>query len=478
MAEFCTKCFSALNDKGQCPVCDARAIAAASVVPEIPEIPDIPDIPDVPMAPAVPAYDEDATQRVRQAAPVASVASAVPAASVPKFCMKCGNGLDENGKCPVCDAPPVPPAPRFCLKCGNGLDENGKCPVCDAPPAAPVLKFCLKCGNGLDENGKCPVCDAPPVSMASLSDMAQTAVAVEEAPPAKKESKSVTALSVIATVLLSICLFVTMLLSVSVLTVRTTVSKGGVAKVANNLDMPKLLKSVGSAGDAEFDQIYSFFYDAYGIEMDEEKLGELLEKSTVPQYISEKVGGFTDDFFAGKAELVVTREELEDLVAENENLIEKEMPEDYELTKADHKRIAGWMIKNGEDEVRIIATEDLQDQAPVVYQTVNIGLSWVAFTFFMLLSALIAFVMCRNSLSQAAIGGGVVCILLGGVTTLAAALALIPGLWSSVFGDKLAWNVVGAVLEANILIFGLLLFLGIALLVTRTVVKFVKSKKE
>ena len=98
--------------------------------------------------------------------------------------------------------------------------------------------------------------------------------------------------------------------------------------------------------------------------------------------------------------------------------------------------------------------------------------------FFLLLSALIGFAMCRNSLSQAAIGGGVVFILLGGVTALAAAVvAWIPGLWSSIAGSNLALLLVGSLLTVNALIFAILLAVGILLLVARTVVKHILKKR-
>ena len=464
MAGFCTKCFAELDENGLCPVCSGAAPAPsapqASGIPEAPITQVLYEAPEVPAAPVAPA---------------------------PKFCMKCGNGLDENGLCPVCDAPPAPPAPKFCMKCGGGLDENGNCPVCDAPPAPPAPKFCMKCGGGLDENGLCPVCDAPPV--ASLADMAATAVAVEEAAeetaevaPAedRKPKKKVSALSVIATVLLSICLFITMLASVGVLTVRNTISAGGVANLTEELDVAELLKSTGQADGDAFGKLYERLERDHGIVMDDEKLGELLEESTVPAYVSEKAGEFTGDFFSGDAELVITKDEMVELVKENRDLLEAEIAQEFgdqKISNADCQQIADWMF-NG-DEIVLISTDDLQDSAPVIYQTVNIGLSWVALAFFLLLSALIGFVMCRNSLSQAAIGGGVVFILLGGITSIATAIvAWIPGLWTALPLNAMILSLVGAVLKVNILIFGGLLLLGVLFLVARSVVKAILRKKN
>ena len=187
---------------------------------------------------------------------------------------------------------------------------------------------------------------------------------------------------------------------------------------------------------------------------------------------------FTDDFFKGDAELVITKEEMIDLVRDNADLLEEEIPNGYDrdLNYEDYERIANWLFN--EDELVLISTDNLKDSAPTLYRTATIGLSYVALAFFLLLSALIIFVMCRNSLSQAAIGGGVVFLLLGGLTAVAAALvAWIPGLWKDIAGGNLILSVVGSVLATNGWIFGILLFLGISMLVTRTIVKHMKSKK-
>ena len=206
MAEFCTKCFTALNEDGQCPLCGHRNTHAATptinyAAIEVEEAPAVAPVIEVPTAPVY----------------------------VARFCMKCGGSLDENGLCPVCDAPAPAPVSKFCMKCGSALGENGLCPICDAPApvVAPAPNFCMKCGGSLDENGLCPICDAP-TPMADLSEIAQTAVATEEqlaeAPiEEKKKDKKPSALSVIATILLSLCLFVTMLASVGIITVRNTV---------------------------------------------------------------------------------------------------------------------------------------------------------------------------------------------------------------------------------------------------------------
>ena len=449
MAGYCVKCFTELNEQGLCPVCDAHTIAAMAQ----------------PATPAAPVY-------VAPEVPVPPTAPVYAAPEIPMY---------EETALLVEDEIPAPTSCKFCGKCGSALGENGLCPICDA---APALKFCMKCGGALDENGLCPACD----TVVALEDTAVTnavavdaavAVAEDVAPAEKKAPKKVTALSVIATVLLSICLFVTMLASTGILTIRNTISKNGIANLTESLDVTQLLKSTGTADNDAFGKLYDRLERDHGIELDDEKLGELIDESTVPDYVSNKVGEFSGDFFSGDAELVITKDEMVDLVWENRDLLENEIDKDFDdhkINKADCRQIADWLFND--DELVIISTDQLQDTAPVLYQTANIALSWVAFGFFLLLSALVGFVMCRNSLSQAAIGGGVVFILLGTVGAFAAAVvAWIPGLWSSIAGNNLILSVVGSVLKVNAWIFAALLVLGILMLVARSVVKHIISKK-
>ena len=241
------------------------------------------------------------------------------------------------------------------------------------------------------------------------------------------------------------------------------------------------MKSSGIVSDNTSNEFLRRLERDYGVKADAEELGEMLEDSTVPEFVAEKVGDFSSDFFSGKAELVITKEEMVDLVEENLDLL-NEARTSAAIGRpirpgADCEAIANWLF-NGDEKV-LISTDDLQDQSPVLLQTVNIGLSWIALAFFLLLSALIAFLMCRNSLSQAAIGGGVVFILLGGFTSLAAAVvAWIPGLWASIAGNNMIFSIVGALLSINGLIFAILLAVGILLLVVRAVVKHILKKKQ
>ena len=404
------------------------------------------------------------------------------------FCTKCGSPMNQNGLCPRCDAPVVP---LFCTKCGTPKGADGRCPHCDVTPS---FKFCTTCGAPKGADGLCPNCDAvtPAAPTEVLSEDSGATVLLAEEPvetveaaepviaPAPQPVKKASAVTVIITVLLSICLFITTTLSVSVLTVRHTISEGGMENLAEQVDIAEMLKTTGAANGETFNTFYERLQRDYGVELDDEKLGEMLEDSTVPEYVAEKISDFAEDFFAGEAELVITKDEMVDLVWDNRKLIEDEIPDDFEieideLYMEDCEDIANWLF-NG-DEFVILSTDDLRKESVALYQGVSIGLSYLVMGFFMLLSALLLFVMCRNSLSQTAIGGGVVFILLGGFTSLAAAVvAWIPGLWASIAGSNPALTLVGDVLVINAPIFVTMLAVGILLPVIRAIVKRVTKK--
>lgn len=401
------------------------------------------------------------------------------------FCTKCGSPMNQNGLCPRCDAPVVP---LFCTKCGTPKGADGRCPHCDVTPS---FKFCTTCGAPKGADGLCPNCDAvtPAAPTEVLSEDPGATVLLAEEPveaaepviaPAPQPVKKASAVTVIITVLLSICLFITTTLSVGVLTVRHTISEGGMENLAEQVDIAEMLKTTGAANGETFNTFYERLQRDYGVELDDEKLGEMLEDSTVPEYVAEKISDFAEDFFAGEAELVITKDEMVDLVWDNRKLIEDEIPDDFEieideLYMEDCEDIANWLF-NG-DEFVILSTDDLRKESVALYQGVSIGLSYLVMGFFMLLSALLLFVMCRNSLSQTAIGSGVVFILLGGFTSLAAAVvAWIPGLWASIAGSNPALTLVGDVLVINAPIFVTMLAVGILLPVIRAIVKKVTKK--
>lgn len=404
------------------------------------------------------------------------------------FCTKCGTPLGPNGLCPRCSAPI---GPKFCTKCGTPLGADGRCPHCDVPPATP---FCTKCGTPKGADGLCPQCDATVIPADTPTELLDetigatvllddggvvTTEATEPALyPAVQPVKKASAVTTVITVLLSICLFITATLATGVMTVRHTISEGGMEDLAEQVDIAEMLKTTGAANGETFDQFYQRLERDYGAQLDDDKLGDLLEDSTVPEYVADKISEFADDFFAGEAELVITKDEMVDLLWDNRELIENEIPDDFErdrLYKEDCEVIADWMF-NGEEFV-LLSTDDLQDDVPVLYQTVTIGLSYLVMGFFLILSVLLLFVMCRNSLSQAAIGGGVVCVLLGGLASLAAAVvAWIPALWASIAGTNPVLTLLGSVLVVNAPIFIVMLAVGILLPILRTVIKRIVKK--
>lgn len=93
-----------------------------------------------------------------------------------KFCMKCGNPLQEGHKfCLNCGAPVAPAAPAgpVCAKCGNPLQEGHKfCLNCGTPVAAPAAEAAA------------PVVEAAAPVVEAAAPVVEAAEAAPEAPKA------------------------------------------------------------------------------------------------------------------------------------------------------------------------------------------------------------------------------------------------------------------------------------------------------
>ncbi len=66
-----------------------------------------------------------------------------------KFCIECGNKIDQEVECPECSAK-FPPNTKFCTNCGTKIGETipeeVKCPKCSKTLPANT-KFCTDCGT-------------------------------------------------------------------------------------------------------------------------------------------------------------------------------------------------------------------------------------------------------------------------------------------------------------------------------------------
>ena len=92
----------------------------------------------------------------------------------------------------------------------------------------------------------------------------------------------------------------------------------------------------GESGGTQFivDYLYDYLEQAMGDELNisKEDVGALLEESSVPEFVSDKMASMVSDIITGESTTVITKDEILDLVEENKELIEdvigEELPEE------------------------------------------------------------------------------------------------------------------------------------------------------
>ncbi len=319
-----------------------------------------------------------------------------------------------------------------------------------------MANFCGKCGAGLDSaTGLCPNCNN------GQTDVASVRKDTVESNPKKSKPKSLTTL---ITILLSISLFLTLLFSMVIFDVRNAVKDDNVEKLLDNVQATDLLAGTESATNAELRRFYTRMKIRHDVEMTDQQLDNFVNRSTVKEFIADEIADFTEDFFEGDAKLKITKRQVVNLLRENSRVIEDEL--DVYLTNDELQEIANWIFDG--DELVIIDTSNLKEDAPAVYYILTIGLSYMTMTVFLILSALIIFFMIKNSFSQAVCGIGIDFIVFGGLTGLVAMLAAwISPLWELICADSFIGIIIGNFMAVNALISVLLLVLGVAMLIIR-----------
>jgi len=91
------------------------------------------------------------------------------------------------------------------------------------------------------------------------------------------------------------------------------------------------------------DYVYGMLEEQFGEEMPitEEKVEELLDQSTVPEFLSEKMAGIMSDVLTGEVTTTITPEEVVELLEENEALIEDTFG--VEITDEHKNTISAWV---------------------------------------------------------------------------------------------------------------------------------------
>ena len=354
---------------------------------------------------------------------------------------------------------------NFCDKCGTSLDTaTGLCPNCDNfNVVTNISNFCPYCGSTMDkQTGMCvnPNCKNGETDAFSPSVPQNTV-------KSKQKKNKPKALTTVITILLSIFLFITSFFAIVIYDVRNAVKDDNVEKLLDNIQAVDLLDATKAVAHRDLEQFYNRLSSSYGIEMADYQLNNFINRSTVKPFVAHKVSDFCEDFFEDEGELSITKREVVNLLQRNSSVIKDEFG--VYLMDSEMEEIADWIFN--EDEIVIIDTRDLKDNAPALYYLLSIGLSYVTMASFIILSGLIIFFMIRNSLSQAVCAIGIDVIIFGALTGCVALLAVgLTPLWEMICADSFIGIIIGNVVALNALISIVLLILGVALLVTRTLI--------
>ncbi len=326
-------------------------------------------------------------------------------------------------------------------------------------------KFCGKCGSAIDTmTGLCPNCDREKLNSTVGNSNLNTVVNTVATPtfqkvavnvPKKKHNVAKSFLMVA----LSICLFFTSLFSVIIFDARNTFDNTD--KLLDNIDATDFLDSAGLASDYKINEFYAFLLERFGFEISDRRLDNFINRSEFKEFFADEIEDFVEDMFEGRAKLVITKKELVELIEDNNDIIEEEFGR--QLNYGEVLRVADWVFEG--DELKIIDSKTLKNDAPVAYYTLTVGFSYTTLIILGLLSAIIIFVLIKMSLSKSLISLGVVFMILGFFGSLLVLIA--SPICEAIGAEKVICTVVGNLFALNLAPSIVLLVLGIALLVVR-----------
>ena len=157
----------------------------------------------------------------------------------------------------------------------------------------------------------------------------------------KKMPLGVRILLVFLSVLLCFALFFSTVATVFIADLSLLTSKGGIQKLIKDVIFPTAAPghisaailpgrnplrtdAANDAQDAVIDTIYDMLQQQFGGELpiEKEAVQELIEQSTMPDYLADKVSGIVSDVISGESTTSITKDEIMTLIDENKELLE------------------------------------------------------------------------------------------------------------------------------------------------------------
>lgn len=419
-----------------------------------------------------------------------------------------------------------------CNRCGATVTDGLKfCTGCGAPiqaepiqtvVAEPVLSFqdpmvssvagaqeacCAQCGAKLDRDASfCFQCGAAvgvkpqAVAPAPAPGPATKVYAAKKTTNTKQKKRgpntAVRVLLTIASVFLCICLCFTLLATALVLDMRQFTNSGNLEKVISAALDPKqqpvrhrpVAGATGfdiddidlSSKDAILDMVMEEMEKQFGDEMKvtRSQMEEFIEKSTVTEYLSEKVASYTADFINGTDRTRITKREITRLVNDNADLIESifhervddslrqeaiDFVEDAQLDKVIREEVMAQVSAS-----QIIAGMTVEDLLGVLRQFTSNGMLVALIALDLLLVALLVLTNWLR-IPSALLCASISTVIVG--TTLAVPTALVQLL--PVTSDGMVGAVVKALISLVAPVHYIMLLVGVLLLILSILLKVV-----
>lgn len=148
--------------------------------------------------------------------------------------------------------------------------------------------------------------------------------------PKKELPMAVRALLVFVSILLCICLTVSLLAATLITDLRQINSRDTFKQAVNVLfsarvSLPRMSQTPGQADSLLTDLIYDFLQeqDIEGLDVDKDAIASFIKESTVSEFLSDKSADYIEDLINGTENATLTTDELMALVNENKALLEE-----------------------------------------------------------------------------------------------------------------------------------------------------------
>lgn len=360
----------------------------------------------------------------------------------------------------------------------DSLPDSQEAPEIPASPAAPEI----------------PAVNSDPESPAAVFEPRPEVIPPEPAPvpstqPAPKSgilARRGVGRTVLA-VLLCIVIFIWSFVTLTVLNVRLSTSgELGVKTLetaVRELDLQQipvsrvfvdLQHSDDSLADWGADKINAYYHGR--VDVDGDDLQELLEESTLAEFLAENVEACLADVYNGTDRASVTARDVENLLEDNAALIGDVLGE--ELSDADIAEAVSAAERSGA--LELLNAETLQEEGGMLYRSVQITLSWwvIAGLIVVLLLMILLLSTVERSVLRTLGDTGITLMVMSAIWGIGGLFVLLlPELWNSLLRPIAPiGTVAGALLESSLIPSAAAFGTGVVLVLIRVIGTVIVTK--